>query len=151
MPMKIEDKDFFIKDLDIIEDYPIEKILIIDNSVLSFAYHLSNGIPIVPYYEGMEDSELLVLAYYMISLCNYDDLCKANMKFIKLNQNFNNEEDTTEEEENKKESEKSTSGFKLMLNGENIKIVRRQRREQNTIKFKNDFCNLRLQLKKYIE
>lgn len=93
MPMKIEDKDFFIKDLDIIEDYPIEKILIIDNSVLSFAYHLSNGIPIVPYYEGMEDSELLVLAYYMISLCNYDELCKANMKFIKLNQNFNNEED----------------------------------------------------------
>ena len=71
MPMKIEDKDFFIKDLDIIEDYPIEKILIIDNSVLSF--------------------------------------------------------------------------------GENIKIVRRQRREHNTIKFKNDFCNLRLQFKKYIE
>ena len=29
-----------------------------------------------------------------------------------------------------------------MLNGENIKIVRRQRREHNTIKFKNDFCNL---------
>ena len=40
------------------------------------------------------------------------------MKFIKLNQNFHNEEDTTEEEENKKESEKSTSGFKLMLNRE---------------------------------
>ena len=38
-----------------------------------------------------------------------------------------------------------------MLNGENIKIVRRQRREHNTIKFKNDFWNLRLQFKKYIE
>ena len=43
------------------------------------------------------------------------------------------------------------SGFKLMLNGENIKIVRKQRREHNTIKFKNDFCNLRLKFKKYIE
>ena len=38
-----------------------------------------------------------------------------------------------------------------MLNGENIKIVRSQRREHNTIKFKNDFCNLRLKFKKYIE
>ena len=38
-----------------------------------------------------------------------------------------------------------------MLNGENIKIVRKQRREHNTIKFKNDFCNLRLKFKKYIE
>ena len=73
MPLKIEDKDFFIKDLDIIEDYPIEKILIIDNSVLSFAYHLSNGIPIVSYSEGMEDSELLVLAYYVV-LSRYNEI-----------------------------------------------------------------------------
>lgn len=43
LPMNIEDKDFFIKDLSIIEDYPIEKIIIIDNSVLSFAYHLRNS------------------------------------------------------------------------------------------------------------
>ena len=66
IPTTIEGKSFFIKDISIIEDFPIEKIVIIDNSVLSFAYQLENGIPIVPYYEGEEDSELPILRTILV-------------------------------------------------------------------------------------
>ena len=105
IPTKIDQKQFFIKDLSIIEDYSLENIVIIDNSVLSFAYHINNGIPIVPYYEGNEDSELPILAYYLISIRNYKDLREANKLYIKLDDFFTNDkkdlsidESSTEEE-----------------------------------------------------
>lgn len=84
IPTKIDGKDFFIKDLSIIDDYPMENIVIVDNSVLSFAYHINNGIPIVPYYEGDEDSELPILACYLLSIRQYNDLREANKNYIKL-------------------------------------------------------------------
>ena len=84
IPTKIDGKDFFIKDLTIINDYPMENIVIVDNSVLSFAYHINNGIPIVPYYEGDEDSELPILACYLLAIRQYNDLREANKNYIKL-------------------------------------------------------------------
>ena len=62
----------------------MENIVIVDNSVLSFAYHINNGIPIVPYYEGDEDSELPILACYLLSIRQYNDLREANKNYIKL-------------------------------------------------------------------
>ena len=117
IPTTIEGKSFFIKDISIIEDFPIEKIVIIDNSVLSFAYQLENGIPIVPYYEGEEDSELPILAYYLSSICKYRDLREANSLYIKLNtlyslgktESHDDEFNTDDEEEKKKE----TKGFQI--------------------------------------
>lgn len=84
LPTKIDGKDFFIKDLSIIENYSLNEMVIIDNSVLSFAYHIDNGIPIVPYYEGEEDSELPILAYYLSTIYNDKDLREANRKYMKL-------------------------------------------------------------------
>lgn len=44
---------FYVKDLKIVEDlYDLKDVVIIDNSVLSFAYHLDNGIPISPFYDS---------------------------------------------------------------------------------------------------
>ena len=62
----------------------MENIVIVDNSVLSFAYHINNGIPIVPYYEGDEDSELPILACYLLAIRQYNDLREANKNYIKL-------------------------------------------------------------------
>ena len=42
----------------------IDNLIIIDNSVLSFAYHLDNGVPILPYYKGNEDNELKILTAF---------------------------------------------------------------------------------------
>ena len=43
--------------MDIFLNFEINNIFIIDNSVLSFAFHLDNGLPIVPYYGSKEDVE----------------------------------------------------------------------------------------------
>jgi CTD small phosphatase-like protein 2 len=36
----------------------LKDILIIDNSCLSFAFNIDNGIPIVPFYDDNNDQEL---------------------------------------------------------------------------------------------
>ena len=60
---------FYIKDLNIFDKYyDLKNIVLIDNSVLSFAYHLDNGIPIVPYYDADEDGELEILACYLLMM-----------------------------------------------------------------------------------
>ena len=43
-------------------------MVLVDNSVYSFAYQIDNGIPILPFYDDQADEELLHLAYYMESL-----------------------------------------------------------------------------------
>ena len=39
----------------IFEGYSLKDILIIDNSVMSFAFDIDNGIPILPYYDAEKD------------------------------------------------------------------------------------------------
>ena len=57
--INVNGAQFYVKDLDIFnEHYNLKDIIIIDNSVLSFAYHLHNGIPIVPYYDEDKDGSL---------------------------------------------------------------------------------------------
>jgi hypothetical protein len=59
-------------------------MVIIDNSILSYAYHLNNGIPIMPYYSGDKDFELMFLVGYLEQIYLMDDLREANKKFIGL-------------------------------------------------------------------
>ena len=40
-------------------------MVIVDNSALSFAYNVSNGIPILPFYDNRQDEELKHLRYYL--------------------------------------------------------------------------------------
>ena len=98
---------FYVKDLDTLsEKYNLKDVVLIDNSVLSFAYHLNNGIPIVPYIEQKEDSQLLMLAYYLLSIANFDDLTEENKKHINIEhfilevKDLENEEEEAEENEN---------------------------------------------------
>jgi TFIIF-interacting CTD phosphatase-like protein len=39
-------QDMFIKDLDVFIDREKENIVIVDNSIVSFAFDLDNGVPI---------------------------------------------------------------------------------------------------------
>ena len=82
---KSDNINFYVKDLDIFkEKFDLKDIIIIDNSILSFAYHLNNGIPVVPFYDSQNDTELPLLSYYLLSIANYNDLRIANQEHIKL-------------------------------------------------------------------
>ena len=99
-------RKFYIKDLDIFDKYyDLKNIVIIDNSVLSFAYHLNNGIPIVPYYDSEEDSELSILGYYLLSIYHYDDLREANKIHIRIDLYLEKAKNSIEEEEEDEENE----------------------------------------------
>ena len=82
---KSDNINFYVKDLDIFKDkFNLKDIIIIDNSILSFAYHLNNGIPVVPFYDSQIDIELPLLSYYLLSIADYNDLRIANQEHIKL-------------------------------------------------------------------
>ena len=81
----VEGAKFYVKDLDIFDEYyDLKDIVIIDNSVLSFIYHLENGIPIVPYYNEDKDGSLYVVGLYLMHIYKEDDLREANKKYINL-------------------------------------------------------------------
>ena len=143
IPMKIEGKDFFIKDLSIIENSSLENIVIVDNSVLSFAYHIDNGIPIVPYYEGEEDSELPILAYYLSSISKYSDVREANKMYIKLSgyldSSLPSSQSNTDDEET----------FKSNVDEKGIKIIKEVKRKDNSmiLSFKEHIKGLQTRIK----
>ena len=43
-------------------------MVLVDNAAYSYAFQVSNGIPIVSYYEGDKDYELKALRDYIFSL-----------------------------------------------------------------------------------
>jgi len=55
---------FFIKDLDIILDREKKDMVIVDNSILSFAFDLANGVPINSFNGDEEDDKDLL---YLVS------------------------------------------------------------------------------------
>lgn len=74
----------YLKDLRILDNIPLEKIILIDNSVLSFCLQLENGIPIFPFYSEKSDSELRVLVNYLNHLSIVKDVRVENKNVIKL-------------------------------------------------------------------
>jgi Dullard-like phosphatase family protein len=104
---------FYVKDLDTLDEhYNLKDIVLIDNSILSFAYHLYNGIPIVPFIDQANDTELMYTAHYLVSIANYDDLSLENKKHLNLDNlltmakmiNEMDEEEEEEEDDNGKDT-----------------------------------------------
>lgn len=54
-----------VKDLRIIKNRDLKDIIIIDNSCLSFAFNINNGVPILPFFDNDQDEELKHLTYYL--------------------------------------------------------------------------------------
>ena len=103
--VEINDVKFYVKDLDIFDEfYDLKDIIIIDNSVLSFIYHLENGIPIVPYYNEDKDGSLYVVGLYLVHIYKENDLREANKKYINLNSFLNEAKEKKSKESPKEES-----------------------------------------------
>ena len=104
----IDEMKFYIKDLKILEDnYDLKNIVIIDNSVLSFAYHLDNGIPISPFYDSKSDTELLDIADFLVKYADENDIRDKLKEVYKLNEYLEILKYYSSTEENKEFSDQS--------------------------------------------
>ena len=77
---------YYVKDLRIFSatQFALSDIVIVDNSVFSFAFHIDNGIPIIPYYDEKSDEEMLHLIYYLNCLVGTSDIREQNRKAFEL-------------------------------------------------------------------
>lgn len=75
----------FIKDLRII-GRPLEQIVLIDNAPHSYMLQLANGIPILNYFKGKEDNQLLYLEKYLMGLLDVEDVRPLNADYFKLHE-----------------------------------------------------------------
>ena len=67
--------NFFIKDLDIILDREKQDIVIVDNSILSFAFDIDNGVPISSFMgTETDDKELLFLYSFLEEAKDAEDI-----------------------------------------------------------------------------
>jgi Dullard-like phosphatase family protein len=75
---------FFIKDLDVVLDRDKKNLLIVDNSILSFAFDLPNGVPINSFMGDEEDDkDLLYLISFLEEAFYQEDVrqaCEASFK-----------------------------------------------------------------------
>ena len=65
---------YYIKDLRIIANRSLKDLVIVDNSVYSFAYQIDNGIPIIPFCDDPNDEEMVHLVYYLECLAQIEDV-----------------------------------------------------------------------------
>ena len=133
--LDVEGAKFYVKDLEILnENYNLKDIVIIDNSVLSFAFHLHNGIPIVPYYDEDKDGSLYVVGLYLMHIYDEEDLREANKKHINLD-SFLQEAKRKKEESISSEDE----SYDLVENEDNVNI--NMNSTQNIPESKSDKTN----------
>lgn len=63
----------YVKDLRIIQDRDMKDIVIVDNSIVSFAFQLSNGVPISAFTGQAKDEELLYMVTLLEEIYTHDD------------------------------------------------------------------------------
>jgi CTD small phosphatase-like protein 2 len=78
-----------VKDLRIFSNLDLKDILIVDNYVYSFAFHLENGIPVVPFFGDKDDSELIKVVRYISSIHKKNDLRVPNNRIFNLKKILN--------------------------------------------------------------
>lgn len=84
---------YYVKDLRIFTDpleqnrygaWDLKDVVIVDNSVYSFAFQIDNGIPIIPFYNDKADEEMLHLVYYLNCLAGVEDVREQNRQAFEL-------------------------------------------------------------------
>jgi Dullard-like phosphatase family protein len=58
--------EYFLKDLRVIGNRPLDKVYLVDNNSYFFANNLENGIPIVSFFNDFNDTELIHLSFFLI-------------------------------------------------------------------------------------
>ena len=100
--IKVDNQIYYIKDLRVLKNISLDDIVIIDNSVLSFAFHLDNGIPILPYYRGDDEIEMKSLVKLLDNLADVPQIktkLRSLMKLYKFRENLRKKENLEQIEE----------------------------------------------------
>jgi len=79
------DNGLYIKDLRILTNRNLENVIIVDNSIISFAFQLDNGVPILPYFDDKDDKEMLKITDYLMSLKDVTDIRIKNKEEFEMN------------------------------------------------------------------
>ena len=58
----------YVKDLSIIADRNLKDVILVDNSIISFAFNLNNGVPIKAFLGDKNDEELLFMVTFLEEL-----------------------------------------------------------------------------------
>jgi len=75
-------KNFFIKDLSILEKFELKDMILVDNCLFSFARNLKNGVLVTSFYNDSNDEELLNLLTYLENhLLEVSDIREVNEGF----------------------------------------------------------------------
>ena len=74
----------YVKDLRIIGDRNLKDIILVDNSIVSFAFNLDNGVPISAFMRQQNDEELLFLVSYLEEIYSFPDVRDQIGKTFKL-------------------------------------------------------------------
>ena len=74
----------YVKDLQIIEDRDLKELIIVDNSIISFAFNLANGVPIKAFVGGGNDEELLYMVTFLGEIYSETDVRGHIEKTFKL-------------------------------------------------------------------
>lgn len=134
-----ENGPIYVKDLRIIRNVPLDQMIIIDNSVLSFAFHLNNGIPILPFYSNKEDVEMNFLKNYLAKLAKYDNIIDQNgltfnLKAV-LEQAIKSQDEDLDDP--REESSKSATSLKIKpTESKNSLFPASKRTEKNLVRTK---------------
>ena len=64
----------YVKDLRVIADRHPRDIVLVDNSIVSFAFNLDNGVPVAAFERQKNDEELLYLVSYLEEIYSFPDL-----------------------------------------------------------------------------
>ena len=79
--------NFYVKDLRIIADRKLEDMVIVDNSIVAFAFNLDNGVPINDFRGDIPmDEELIYMTSYLEDIYHNDDIREANIANFKLSE-----------------------------------------------------------------
>ena len=74
----------YVKDLRIISDRNLSDIILVDNSIVSFAFNIDNGVPISAFTRQENDEELLYMVSYLEEIYSFPDVREPISKTFKL-------------------------------------------------------------------
>lgn len=118
--VQMESEFIYVKDLRIFKNVRMQDMIIIDNSVLSFAFQLENGIPILPFYDNKDDTELIFLKNYLNNIHLSSDLRIENNRSIKMNYFLNAVKEKMEPKESNNDSSLSDETYNNSSNQKDL-------------------------------